>query len=126
MACYKELDAQPAVLMRPPAPKNGRRGFGRTFFFAVCQSDVLHISLHILRDLLLIVQSFRQFFLLLLIYIILQGRRSYRQREDGGIRFRIVDFQVKFRCLQMIPILSRNTLRPFFGAGGREEALSGS
>lgn len=27
MACYKELDAQPAVLMRPPAPKNGRRVF---------------------------------------------------------------------------------------------------
>ncbi len=25
MACYKELDAQPAVLMRPPTPKNGRR-----------------------------------------------------------------------------------------------------
>ena len=27
MACYKELEAQPAVLMRPPAPKNGRRVF---------------------------------------------------------------------------------------------------
>lgn len=27
MACYRELDAQPAVLMRPPAPKNGRRVF---------------------------------------------------------------------------------------------------
>ena len=27
MACYKELGAQPAVLMRPPAPKNGRRVF---------------------------------------------------------------------------------------------------
>lgn len=27
MACYKELKAQPAVLMRPPAPKNGRRVF---------------------------------------------------------------------------------------------------
>lgn len=25
MACYRELDAQPAVLMRPPTPKNGRR-----------------------------------------------------------------------------------------------------
>lgn len=25
MACYRELDAQPAVLMRPPMPKNGRR-----------------------------------------------------------------------------------------------------
>ncbi len=27
MACYRELDAQPAVLMRPPTPKNGRRVF---------------------------------------------------------------------------------------------------
>ncbi len=27
MACYRELTAQPAVLMRPPAPKNGRRVF---------------------------------------------------------------------------------------------------
>lgn len=27
MACYKELRAQPAVLMRPPAPKNGSRVF---------------------------------------------------------------------------------------------------
>ncbi len=27
MACYSELRAQPAVLMRPPAPKNGRRVF---------------------------------------------------------------------------------------------------
>ena len=27
MACYQELCAQPAVLMRPPAPKNGRRVF---------------------------------------------------------------------------------------------------
>ncbi len=27
MACYRELEAQPAVLMRPPAPKNGRRVF---------------------------------------------------------------------------------------------------
>lgn len=27
MACYKELGAQPAVLMRPPTPKNGRRVF---------------------------------------------------------------------------------------------------
>lgn len=27
MACYKELAAQPAQLMRPPAPKNGRRVF---------------------------------------------------------------------------------------------------
>lgn len=27
MACYKELDAQPAILMRPPAPKKGRRVF---------------------------------------------------------------------------------------------------
>lgn len=27
MACYKELSAQPAVLMRPPTPKNGRRVF---------------------------------------------------------------------------------------------------
>lgn len=27
MACYRELGAQPAVLMRPPAPKNGRRVF---------------------------------------------------------------------------------------------------
>lgn len=26
-ACYRELEAQPAVLMRPPAPKNGRRVF---------------------------------------------------------------------------------------------------
>ena len=26
-ACYKELGAQPAVLMRPPAPKNGQRVF---------------------------------------------------------------------------------------------------
>ncbi|BDF34964.1 ABC transporter permease [Lachnospiraceae bacterium] len=26
-ACYKELAAQPAVLMRPPAPKNGKRVF---------------------------------------------------------------------------------------------------
>lgn len=26
-ACYKELGAQPAVLMRPPTPKNGRRVF---------------------------------------------------------------------------------------------------
>ncbi len=26
-ACYKELRAQPAVLMRPPAPKNGKRVF---------------------------------------------------------------------------------------------------
>lgn len=26
-ACYKELGAQPAILMRPPAPKNGRRVF---------------------------------------------------------------------------------------------------
>lgn len=26
-ACYHELEAQPAVLMRPPAPKNGRRVF---------------------------------------------------------------------------------------------------
>lgn len=26
-ACYKELVAQPAVLMRPPAPKNGQRVF---------------------------------------------------------------------------------------------------
>ena len=26
-ACYKELRAQPAVLMRPPTPKNGRRVF---------------------------------------------------------------------------------------------------
>lgn len=26
-ACYKELSAQPAVLMRPPAPKNGKRVF---------------------------------------------------------------------------------------------------
>ncbi len=27
LACYHELEAQPAVLMRPPAPKNGRRVF---------------------------------------------------------------------------------------------------
>lgn len=27
IACYKELAAQPAILMRPPAPKNGRRVF---------------------------------------------------------------------------------------------------
>ena len=27
LACYRELAAQPAVLMRPPAPKNGRRVF---------------------------------------------------------------------------------------------------
>lgn len=27
LACYKELVAQPAVLMRPPAPKNGQRVF---------------------------------------------------------------------------------------------------
>ncbi len=27
LACYRELEAQPAVLMRPPAPKNGRRVF---------------------------------------------------------------------------------------------------
>ncbi len=27
MACYKALEAQPAILMRPPAPKNGRRVF---------------------------------------------------------------------------------------------------
>lgn len=27
MACYHELQAQPAILMRPPAPKNGRRVF---------------------------------------------------------------------------------------------------
>ncbi|MGN1166987.1 MAG: FtsX-like permease family protein [Lachnospiraceae bacterium] len=27
MACYNELRAQPAVLMRPPTPKNGRRVF---------------------------------------------------------------------------------------------------
>lgn len=26
-ACYKELSAEPAVLMRPPAPKNGKRVF---------------------------------------------------------------------------------------------------
>ncbi len=26
-ACYKELEAQPAILMRPPAPKNGKRVF---------------------------------------------------------------------------------------------------
>lgn len=26
-ACYKELEAQPALLMRPPTPKNGRRVF---------------------------------------------------------------------------------------------------
>ena len=26
-SCYKELAAEPAVLMRPPAPKNGRRVF---------------------------------------------------------------------------------------------------
>lgn len=26
-ACYKELEAQPAILMRPPAPKKGRRVF---------------------------------------------------------------------------------------------------
>ena len=27
LACYRELEAQPAVLMRPPSPKNGRRVF---------------------------------------------------------------------------------------------------
>lgn len=27
LSCYKELRAQPAVLMRPPSPKNGRRVF---------------------------------------------------------------------------------------------------
>ena len=27
MACSRELKAQPAVLMRPPAPKSGRRVF---------------------------------------------------------------------------------------------------
>lgn len=27
LACYHELEAQPAILMRPPAPKNGRRVF---------------------------------------------------------------------------------------------------
>ncbi len=27
MACYRELDAQPAILMRPPSPRNGRRVF---------------------------------------------------------------------------------------------------
>lgn len=27
LACYRELEAQPAVLMRPPTPKNGRRVF---------------------------------------------------------------------------------------------------
>ena len=27
LACYRELDAQPAELMRPPSPKNGKRVF---------------------------------------------------------------------------------------------------
>ena len=31
LACYKELASQPAVLMRPPAPKQGKRVFWRKF-----------------------------------------------------------------------------------------------
>ena len=33
VACYRELSAQPAVLMRPVAPKPGKRVFIRTDWF---------------------------------------------------------------------------------------------
>lgn len=33
LACYKELGAEPAILMRPPSPKNGRRVFAERIGF---------------------------------------------------------------------------------------------
>ena len=40
LSIYRELEAQPAVLMRPPAPKNGRRGSdgGSLLFYHTCHT----------------------------------------------------------------------------------------
>ncbi len=43
-SCYKELAAEPAVLMRPPAPKKGRRVFGKNRIYL--ETYEFHMEIH--------------------------------------------------------------------------------